>query len=98
MRIKGKKAYYFGEFVLFSTILNRTIPGIILSEIVLSGDPLYTVISAIRHWYQTVLMQLSLLLGNFQAVVVQSFGNGWVVAEQLFGRSRIVVEQSQGIL
>ena len=32
---------YIGEFVLFSTILNRTIPGIVLSEIVLSGDPLY---------------------------------------------------------
>ena len=35
--------YYIGEFVLFSAILNRTIPGIVLSEIVLSGDPLYKV-------------------------------------------------------
>ena len=41
MRKKGKKPYYIGEFVLFSTILNRTIPEIVLSEIVLSGDPLY---------------------------------------------------------
>ena len=41
MRKNGKKTYYIGEFVLFSTILNRTIPGIVLSEIVLSGDPLY---------------------------------------------------------
>ena len=29
------------QYVLFSTILNRTIPGIILSETVLSGDLLY---------------------------------------------------------
>ena len=29
---------YIVEFVLFSTIWNRTIPGILLSEIVLSGD------------------------------------------------------------
>ena len=36
-----KKAYYIGEFILFCIILNRTIPGIILSEIILSGDPLY---------------------------------------------------------
>ena len=36
---KGKKPYYIGELVLFSTILNRTIPWIVLSEIVLSGDP-----------------------------------------------------------
>ena len=33
--------YYIEEFVLFSTILNHIIPGIILSETVLSGDPLY---------------------------------------------------------
>ena len=36
-----KKSYYFGESVWFSTILNRTTSGIVLSEIVLSGDPLY---------------------------------------------------------
>ena len=29
--------------ILFSTICNRTIPGIVLSEFVLSGDPLYLV-------------------------------------------------------
>ena len=40
-RKKGKNQYYTGEFVLFSTISNRTIPGIVLSETVLSGDPLY---------------------------------------------------------
>ena len=33
--------YNIGEFVLFSMISNRTIPGFILSEFVLSGDPLY---------------------------------------------------------
>ena len=37
----GNRLYYIGEFALFSTILNRTIPGIVLSEFVLSGDPLY---------------------------------------------------------
>ena len=44
---KRQKTYYIGEFVLFSTILNRTIPGIVLSEIVLSGDPLYFFFSKI---------------------------------------------------
>ena len=34
------KLYYFGELVLFSTILNCTTSGIVLREIVLSGDPL----------------------------------------------------------
>ena len=38
---KGKKPYYIGELVLFSTILKHTIVGIVLSEIVLCGDPLY---------------------------------------------------------
>ena len=32
----SKKLFYIGEFVLFSTISNHTIPGIVLS-----GDPLY---------------------------------------------------------
>ena len=36
----GNRLYYIGEFALFSTILNRTIPGIVLSETVLSRDPL----------------------------------------------------------
>ena len=36
-----KKSYYIGESLLFSTISNRTLPGIVLSEFVLSGDPLY---------------------------------------------------------
>ena len=40
---KGKKMYYTGEFVLFSTILNRTIPGTVLSETVLRGNPLYII-------------------------------------------------------
>ena len=31
-----KKLYYIGEFILFSTIWNRTIPGIVLSEFVLN--------------------------------------------------------------
>ena len=39
---KDNKPYYTREFVLFSIILNDTIPGIILSETVLSwGNPLY---------------------------------------------------------
>ena len=42
---KGKKPYYIGEFVLFSTILNRAIPGIVLSETLLSGDPQYISLS-----------------------------------------------------
>ena len=37
------KSYYTGESILFSTIWNRTIPGIVLSEFVLSGDPLYLI-------------------------------------------------------
>ena len=32
---------YTEEFILFSTILNCTTTGIVLSEIVVSGDPLY---------------------------------------------------------
>ena len=48
---KGKKPYYIGEFVLFSTLLNRTIPGIVLSEIVLSGDPLYHIIRGLIVFY-----------------------------------------------
>ena len=32
-----------GEFVLFSTISNHTIPRVVLSETVQSGDPLYSV-------------------------------------------------------
>ena len=38
-----KKMYYIRELVLFSTILNCNIPGIVLSEFVLSGDPLYPI-------------------------------------------------------
>ena len=34
-RKKGIRQYHIKEFVLFSTILNHTIPGIVLSEIVL---------------------------------------------------------------
>ena len=41
LRKKGKKPYFIGVFVLFRTILNRTISGIVLSEIILSGDPLH---------------------------------------------------------
>ena len=33
-----------GKFVLYSTDLNPTIPEIVLSETVLSGDPLYQLI------------------------------------------------------
>ena len=36
-----KKSYYIRESLLFSRIWNCTIPGIVLSEFVLSGDPLY---------------------------------------------------------
>ena len=39
-----KKIYYIKELVLFSTISNRTIPGIVLSEFVLNGDPLYMIL------------------------------------------------------
>ena len=35
-----EKSYYIGESILFSTISNRTILGIVLSEFVLSGDHL----------------------------------------------------------
>ena len=35
-----EKLYYIGESILFSIIWNCTIPGIVLSEFVLSGDPL----------------------------------------------------------
>ena len=36
-----KKSYYTGEFILLVRFWIRTIPGIVLSEIVPSGDPLY---------------------------------------------------------
>ena len=36
-----KKSYYFGEFALLVLFMNRTTSGIVLSEFVLSGDPLY---------------------------------------------------------
>ena len=39
-----------GESILFSTIWNRTIPGIVLSEFVLSGDPLYKSITEDSFW------------------------------------------------
>ena len=35
------KSYYFGEFALLVRFMNRTTSGIVLSEFVLSGDPLY---------------------------------------------------------
>ena len=35
-----KKSYYFGEFALLVRFMNRTTSGIVLSEFVLSGDPL----------------------------------------------------------
>ena len=41
---KSEKLYYTREFILFSAILNHTIPGIVLSETVLSGDPQYLVL------------------------------------------------------
>jgi hypothetical protein len=34
-----KESYYTWEFVLIGTILNCTIPGIVPSEFILSGDP-----------------------------------------------------------
>ena len=34
------KSYYFGEFTLLVRFMNRTTSGIVLSEFVLSGDPL----------------------------------------------------------
>ena len=48
-RLKGKKPYYIKEFVLFSMILNCTIPGIVLSEIILSRDLLYCSLSQRNH-------------------------------------------------
>ena len=37
------ESYYFGEFALLVLFMNRTTSGIVLSEFVLSGDPLYMV-------------------------------------------------------
>ena len=51
------KLYYIGEFVLFSTILNRTIPGMVLSETVLSGDPCTEVGRAPLIHFQKIFFQ-----------------------------------------
>ena len=55
--------YYIEEFVLFSMILNRTIPGIVLSETILSRDPLYC-------FYNTFFLQ------NMDEQAVATFPSG----------------------
>ena len=48
------KIVLYREFVLFSTIWNLTIKGIVLSEFVLSGDPLYVLITYEMHHEETI--------------------------------------------
>ena len=43
------KSYYFGEFALLVQFMNRTTSGIVLSEFVLSGDPLSTYIQISKY-------------------------------------------------
>ena len=51
-KIFKKQSYYFGEFALLVQFMNRTTSGIVLSEFVLSGDPLYLLvrISLVRYF------------------------------------------------
>ena len=75
-----KKSYYFGELVWFSTILNRTTSGIVLSEIVLSGDPLYIVFIKL-HTKKNVIVRNTwmILIEDCERIVkIDFFGKYWM--------------------
>ena len=88
---KVKKLYYTREFVVFNTILNRTVPGIVLSETVLSGNPLYLKLAHLKFWvnlwrHMTLPIQKSTI--HFKVFTCYPV-NGTVSPQFLYGPSKM---------